>query len=692
MKVILQNNEEDCLLACYTMLLNDLGYKVPLYEVYERDSLPADGLSVSYLLTLNKNFNVDIKAYKANFDEVISLIRVRGNNRVIVHWNNDHFVVLEKITKNYIKIVDPAIGRIKFSKDEFLEHYSGTVITVLPTVDFHRQKVRTLFFKYFKNTLEVRAIFSFLISLLLIEISVLLFSIVIRNMVAGNLKFIASLLLLFTIILLQIVGYYIKNFALEKYNSNFDKSYTTILFKRLLNKPLLYFRNHTNGSISEKISFRTTLRDSVASKLIPSIVSLVSSFVIFIYLVIISFRLTIILVSMIVLYSLISSVLYHKQNEYNQSYLQYLIDFNSDFQSDLEDIDYIKVMRNERETEDRWTKNNDRLTSKYSQILKVENFVQLFGSIFSYFSLSIVILAVIYNNKFFNVSIADLVLYQTSISLLISSIEQVKTSIFEIARLAIYAEKQGDILKENLPINVNFDLDSNYIIQTENLNFGYGNESLYKPVNLKINQGEKIAIIGKSGSGKSTLLLLLTGMLRYSGKITYNSEHLENYMGVILQNMTLKKGSVLENFEYDSPDLTKLSKILVDTTADEVIAKLPNKLQSKLLKQGKNLSGGQIQKLLIAKSLLKGEKIIFWDEAFSNLDEMSKDKIYENVLLGSFYKDKTMLIVSHHLDIVNYVDSVIFINNETGEVIKSTHEDLQKNNLDYKRFICNKGV
>ena len=74
-------------------------------------------------------------------------------------------------------------------------------------------------------------------------------------------------------------------------------------------------------------------------------------------------------------------------------------------------------MRNERGTEDRWIKNNDRLTSKYSQILKVENFVQLFGSIFSYFSLSVIILAVIYNNKFFNVSIADLVLYQTSISL-----------------------------------------------------------------------------------------------------------------------------------------------------------------------------------------------------------------------------------------------------------------------------------
>lgn len=349
-------------------------------------------------------------------------------------------------------------------------------------------------------------------------------------------------------------------------------------------------------------------------------------------------------------------------------------------------------MRNEKGTEERWVKNNDRLTRKYSQILKVENFVQLIGSIFSYFSLSVIILLVIYYNKFFHISIEDLVLFQTSTSLFISSIEQVKNSIFEIARLAVYAEKQGDILKENLPIHVTFDLESNYIIQTEDLNFAYGNEPLYKPVNLKISQGEKVAIVGKSGSGKSTLLLLLAGVLRYSGKLTYNNEHLENYMGVVLQNMTLKKGSVLENFEYDSPDITKLYRILVDTTADEVVAKLPNKLQSKLLKQGKNLSGGQIQKLLIAKSLLKGEKIIFWDEAFSNLDEVSKDKIYENVLLGDFYKDQTMLIVSHHLDIVKYVGSVIFINDETGEVIKSTHEYLQNNNSEYKKFISNNGV
>ncbi|HEM3308638.1 TPA: peptidase C39, partial [Streptococcus suis] len=96
----------------------------------------------------------------------------------------------------------------------------------------------------------------------------------------------------------------------------------------------------------------------------------------------------------------------------------------------------------------------------------------------------------------------------------------------------------------------------------------------------------------------------------------------------------------------------------------------------------------QIQKLLIAKSLIKDNGIVFWDEAFSNLDEHSKNRIYENVLQSSRYSDKTMLIVSHHLDIVNFVDNVIFIDEESGEVIKDSHKNLMETNVNYGKFIC----
>lgn len=179
-------------------------------------------------------------------------------------------------------------------------------------------------------------------------------------------------------------------------------------------------------------------------------------------------------------------------------------------------------------------------------------------------------------------------------------------------------------------------------------------------------------------------------MLRYNGSLKYGIENFEECLSVVLQNMTLRKGSVLENLEWDSDDLTPLFQVLKDTSADEVINQLPNKVHSKLLKQGKNLSGGQIQKLLIAKSLLKNEGIIFWDEAFSNLDEQSKNKIYTNILKNSNYSKKTMLMVSHHLDIVEYVDYIIYIDDETGKVYKDTHSNLIKTNESYFNFINSK--
>lgn len=689
MKIVLQNNEEDCLLACYTMLLNDLGHKVPLYEVYNKDTLPADGLNVSYLLSLNERFGVTLNAYHATYEDICKIYKEQ-KQRMILHWNNDHFVVLEKITATQVMIVDPAIGRVKYSYEEFIKHYSKTIVLISKSKNFQKQKYNQIFWKYFIQTLKTKTIILFLVSLVLIQISVLIFSVVLRYMLAEKFKFWVSIILLAGVVLFQLFGYFIKNNALDEYNLDFDNNYSRILFEKLLKKPLLYFRNHLSGGISEKINFKSTLRDNVTLKIIPSCVSFISAIVIFIYLMTISVKLTVILVTMISAYSIISIFLYRKQNEYNQTYLQYLIDFNSELQMDLDDIDYIKIMRREGLTFSSWMDINKKVTEKYSQILKFENLTQLIGTIFNYISLSVIIIVAVYYENYIHVSISDLLVYQTSISLLVSAIEQVKGAAFEAIRLGVYAEKQSDLLKDSKPILVQSSSSDEYLIKAEKLNFSYGMKPIYNDIDLTIGKGEKVAIVGKSGSGKSTLLLLLAGMLRYNGSLKYGIENFEECLSVVLQNMTLRKGSVLENLEWDSDDLTPLFQVLKDTSADEVINQLPNKVHSKLLKQGKNLSGGQIQKLLIAKSLLKNEGIIFWDEAFSNLDEQSKNKIYTNILKNSNYSKKTMLMVSHHLDIVEYVDYIIYIDDETGKVYKDTHSNLIKTNESYFNFINSK--
>ena len=151
--------------------------------------------------------------------------------------------------------------------------------------------------------------------------------------------------------------------------------------------------------------------------------------------------------------------------------------------------------------------------------------------------------------------------------------------------------------------------------------------------------------------------------------------------------MTLKSGTIIENLECENIPWDEVSRILQDTNVKDVIDCLPNKILSRVLKQGKNFSGGQIQKLLIAKSLLGNKDIIFWDEAFSNLDESSKQHIYNNILKSNIYSKKTMLIVSHQLDIIPYVDYIIYIDKETGTVTKDTHENLMINSISYRNFI-----
>ncbi|UEX89881.1 hypothetical protein [Staphylococcus ratti] len=130
--------------------------------------------------------------------------------------------------------------------------------------------------------------------------------------------------------------------------------------------------------------------------------------------------------------------------------------------------------------------------------------------------------------------------------------------------------------------------------------------------------------------------------------------------------------------------MKQLNQILYDVNIINLIDSLPNKIYSSVFQNGKNLSGGQIQRLLIAKSLFN-KKLIFWDEAFSSLDNYNHINIYKNILKNNQYSDKTIVIVSRHLDVLPYVDRVMFIENES--VFLDAHNDLLKNNKNYRRFL-----
>ena len=293
------------------------------------------------------------------------------------------------------------------------------------------------------------------------------------------------------------------------------------------------------------------------------------------------------------------------------------------------------------------------------------------------------------------INMGDLVLFQTIFISLMSSVTQFQTSLIELSNLSVYSKKVQSLFTKDEQRQDKVIPNNDYILKAQDVSFGfYGNRQVIKDFNLTIRPGEKIAILGESGSGKTSLLNVLLGVYKYQGDIYYGIKDFRKKLGVVTQNMNLTSGPLIKNLIGNSSITPKImdevNYAISAVNMMETIDKLPKKIFSNLFQNGKNLSGGQIQRLLVARSLLNDSKFLVWDEPFSNLDNLNREKIYSNILNSARYSDKTLILSSHHIDCVKYMDRIIFISSR-GQVSVGSDEEL-RNNIEYQQFIgINKG-
>ena len=309
------------MLTC--LLCNDLssfGCSVPIHELFYQDMLPADGLSVSYLQRLNNQYKLNMKAYRVDI-KYLQENRKKINYPYIIHWDNNHFVIVKKIKHDKWIIVDPALGQISYKIEEVSSHFSNLLIYFYKEKDFKKVRIKKIYFQNILNLFDKKFIIKILMALFFVQGSVLLFSILIRYIMQNKLNYFSSILLMIFIILIQTIGMILKNQSITLFNQKFDHEYTNELFLRTLNKPILFFRNQANGIISEKINLKTTIRDTITTKIIPAFISLFSSVILFVYLATISYKLTIIVFLLLLMYCIFSFCIYKKQNELNNVYI-----------------------------------------------------------------------------------------------------------------------------------------------------------------------------------------------------------------------------------------------------------------------------------------------------------------------------------------------------------------------------------
>ena len=256
----------------------------------------------------------------------------------------------------------------------------------------------------------------------------------------------------------------------------------------------------------------------------------------------------------------------------------------------------------------------------------------------------------------------------------------------------VVTKKINKLLEQKEEKKINNTYDLKWDIVFINVSIYIENKVFLKNINFIIKQGEKIAIIGENGSGKSIIAKTILGFYKYTVKIYINGHNIERInksdirenIELILGESYMFSGSILENIKLNNNiDMKKIEEITSDCEIKEEIHRFKDKYDTLIGQKGTKLSGGQKQRITIARALVNRKPIFILDEALNKLDNKTRRNILLNLI--NKYNDKTIILASNNLEIINYVNSIIYIDGIT--TVKGTHKKLLDINENYRNLI-----
>lgn len=695
---IKQHDITDCGAACLASIAAHYGLKFPISRIRQYAFTDKKGTNILGIIEAAKKLGLEAKGVKGPF-ECLTEIPKPAIAHVVVKEVLQHFVVIYKVTDKYILIMDPGDGKLhKKSHEEFKKEWTGILVLLHPAETFQKGNLRKSTLKSFIELLRPhksvmgQALFGALVySILGLSTAIYVgkitdYALVDRNI---NLLNLMGILMILIILLRTFVGS-MKSILALKTGQRIDASLILGYYKHLLTLPQQFFDTMRVGEIISRVNDAVKIRNFINNVSLDLAVNLLIMIFTLIVMFVYSWKLAAITLVSAPLF-ILTYVLFNRLNKkYQRNIMESSAELESQLVESLNSIATIKRFGIESFA-------NLKTEIRFVHLLK-NTYTSAYGAIIAnggieFISTGITI-AVLWAGSNFVIdkeitpgtlmvfySLVGYVL--TPVGKLISSNQTIQDAMIAADRLfqIMDLEREQDetnkiILKPEMVGNIQF----------ENVAFRYGSrKQVFESLNLSIHKNETTAIIGESGSGKTTLISLIqnlypiqAGSIRIGDyNITQiNNESLRQIVGTVPQQIELFAGSIIENIALGDfePDMQKIMQLCDQLGIKDFIEKLPNAYLTQIGEHGVSLSGGEKQRIAIARALYKNPEILIFDEATSSLDSIS-EKYVKRTLSALAKEGKTIIIIAHRLSTVKHADTIIVL--ENGKMMESgTHDQL----------------
>ena len=723
-KCIIQSDSMMCGITCLQMVCKHFGREVSLRTLSKLCVATSEGVSMLGVNEAANKLGLRTMCARTDFDTLS-----KATLPCVLHWNQNHFVVLYKVRKGRIfYVADPGKGLVKYNLEEFGKHWvstasqgeeKGIAMFLEPTLEFYSHKVDNeeedgsprsfqFLFGYLKQYRKYfgQIVLGLLVgSLLQLILPFLTQSIVDVGIKNQNIGFIWLILLGQLMLTISRTAIdFIRRWLLLHISLRINISLVSDFFIKLLKLPMSFFDTKLMGDLMQRMGDHSRVNTFLTQQTLSIVFSLFT-FVVF-SIVLLSYNWLIFAIFML------GSLLYggwlalflrrRKVLDY-ELFEQQAINNNKTYEF-ITSMQEIKLQDCEQRRRWEWEDVQADLFNVQMKSLKLQQ-TQEAGSIFINELKNIVITvvaatAVIHGQLTLGMMLA----VQYIIGQLNSPVEQLMSFFYSVQDVKISLERINEIHrmddengKQGLETSVT---DETKGIDMENINFKYDPHALktiIDNVSLTIPKGKVTAIVGASGSGKTTLIKLMLGYYPVlGGQIniggtdvnTLNKKWWRRQCGVVMQDGVIFSESIARNIAVDDKEIDKqrLQTAAEIACIHDYVMGLPLKYNTKIGRDGVGLSQGQKQRILIARAVYKNPNYIFLDEATNSLDANNERMIVE--YLDEFYKGKTVVIVAHRLSTVKNAEQIVVL--DKGKVVEiGNHEELTAKRGAYYNLVKN---